>query len=220
MCPKTNGCPQKGRHWCRLQAPEIAENDADWRGLVQCGKNGWTEYIINWSSVNKMIIKCLQDNHAHSLSSLVIFRIVHKCQFSPQLQMFQKTTLVSAKCQMCRSCQLSSIWRRRMGWDWLKQVCNRTSCRSERNADCPAPPAPAPPASPQAALRSNQPPVAYPRSQRPQHIAPSLTTRINRSFWQVTHLILSQCSEDSFWGCGGWPSDSSDFSDFSDNRSC
>ena len=172
----------------------------------------WEEWL-NW--IHNQLKFSEQDDHAHSLSSLVIFRIVHKCQFSPQLQMFQKTTLVSAKCQMCRSCQLSSIWRRRMGWDWLKQVCNRTSCRSERNADCPAPPA-----SPQAALRSNQPPVAYPRSQRPQHIGPSLTTRINRSFWQVTHLILSQCSEDSFWGCGGWPSDSSDFSDFSDNRSC
>ena len=179
-----------------------------WRWLER-SSSMWEEWL-NW--IHNQLKFSEQDDHAHSLSSLVIFRIVHKCQFSPQLQMFQKTTLVSAKCQMCRSCQLSSMWRRRMGWDWLKQVCNRTSCRSERNADCPAPPA-----SPQAALRSNQPPVAYPRSQRPQHIGPSLTTRINRSFWQVTHLILSQCSEDSFWGCGGWPSD---FSDFSDNRSC
>ena len=98
----------------------------------------WEEWL-NW--IHNQLKFSEQDDHAHSLSSLVIFRIVHKCQFSPQLQMFQKTTLVSAKCQMCRSCQLSSMWRRRMGWDWLKQVCNRTSCRSERNADCPPPPA-------------------------------------------------------------------------------
>ena len=128
----------------------------------------WEEWL-NWiqNQLNKLIIKGLQDNHTHIYSEEV--QIIHKYLYSQSV--FSSVADPSENyASDLYKCLLTSIWRR-MGWDGLKQVCNKTSCRSERNADCP--PAAAPPASPQAALRSNQPPVAYPPSHRPQHIGPA-----------------------------------------------